>query len=125
MTIEPGLEGSAEVVVGDADTAVALGSGDVAVLGTPRLLALAEEATVRAVAGALDAGRTTVGYQVHLEHLAPTLVGERARADAVLEAVDGSRLTFRVTIHDPRGVVATGTITRVVVDRDRFLRRAR
>ncbi|TDB86254.1 thioesterase, partial [Actinomadura sp. 7K534] len=49
--MELGSRGVVSVVVGDADTAVRVGSGDVPVLGTPRLLALAEGATVEAVAG--------------------------------------------------------------------------
>lgn len=122
MPFEPGLTGSAEALVGDADTAMALGSGDVPVLGTPRLLALAELATVRAVAGELEPGKTTVGYRVEIEHLAPTPVGEQVRAEAVLERVEDAQLVFRVTVDDPGGRVASGTITRVLVNRDRFLR---
>ena len=47
MLLAPGLTASVTLVVDDADTALALGSGDVPVLGTPRVIALAEEATVR------------------------------------------------------------------------------
>jgi hypothetical protein len=42
MALAPGLRSSVRIVVADTDTAVAMGSGDVPVLGTPRLLALAE-----------------------------------------------------------------------------------
>jgi fluoroacetyl-CoA thioesterase len=121
VPVEPGLSASAELVVTDTDTAIACGSGDVPVLGTPRLLALAEEATVRAVASALDPGATTVGFQVQLDHSAATGVGGTVRAEATLEQVDGRRLIFRVTVYDGHGLVAAGRITRVVVDRDRFL----
>ena len=44
-------------------------------------------------------------------------------AEATLEAVESRRLTFRVSINDGRGLVAAGRITRVVVDRQRFLER--
>ena len=112
------------VVVGEADTATALGSGDVPVLATPRLLALAEAATVRAVAGALAAGQTSVGTSVRLEHTAASPVGMRVTVVAELTAVDGRRLTFRVEAIDAAGTVAgLGTVERVVVDRDRFLAR--
>ena len=47
--------------VTDADTAAAVGSGDLPVLGTPRLLAWAEAATCAAVADELDEHRTSVG----------------------------------------------------------------
>jgi predicted thioesterase len=123
VVLAPGLSASIEHVVAEADTSIALGSGDVPVLGTPRLLALAEEATVAAVTDALEPGATTVGYRVTLEHRAPTAVGEGVRAEAVLAEVDGRSLVFRVTISDGTGPVADATITRVVVDRAGFLDR--
>jgi predicted thioesterase len=124
MPLAPGLTASVTLVVDDADTALALRSGDVPVLGTPRVIALAEEATVQAVANTLPEGRTTVGYQVQLAHLTPTPVGGTVVAEATLEQVEGRRLTFRVAVNDARGLVAAGRITRVIVERARFLERA-
>jgi predicted thioesterase len=124
MTLRPGLAGTATMVVADEDTALALGSGDVPVLATPRVALLAEEATVLAVASELGKGETTVGYRVQLDHLAPTAVGGRVVAEATLETVESRRLTFRVSVSDGRGLVAAGRITRVVVQRDRFLEKA-
>jgi predicted thioesterase len=123
VVLAPGLSAAVELVVAEPDTSIALGSGDVPVLGTPRLLALAEEATVAALAGALDPGSTTVGHRVALEHRTATPVGGTVRAEAVLIGVDGRNLTFRVTVSDSNGPVGEATITRVVVDRARFLRR--
>lgn len=124
MDLRPGLTATASMTVGDDDTAVALHSGDVPVLATPRVVCLAEEASVQAVAGALEEGQTTVGYRVQLDHLAPTAVGGRVNAEATLETVESRRLTFRVSVNDGRGLVAAGRITRVVVERDRFLEKA-
>jgi predicted thioesterase len=64
MTLEPGLQAAFRHTVTGADTAAAIGSGEVPVPATPRVLALAERATVTAVAGALQAGATTVGTRV-------------------------------------------------------------
>jgi predicted thioesterase len=124
MTLAPGLTASVTLVVAEGDTALALRSGDVPVLGTPRLIALAEQASVEAIESELPAGRTTVGYQVQLAHLTPTPVGGTVVAEATLEQVEGRRLTFRVSVSDARGLVAAGRITRVVVERARFLERA-
>ena len=124
MTLAPGLTASATLVVADADTALALRSGDVAVLATPRVIALAEQASIEAIANDLPEGRTTVGYQVQLAHLTPTAVGGTVVAEATLEQVEGRRLTFRVSVNDARGLVAAGRITRVIVERGRFLERA-
>lgn len=114
---------SAEVVrtvTGD-DTAAALGSGDLPVLGTPRLLAWAEAATVAALDGALDSGRTSVGTRVELAHTAPSAVGDVVTVRA---EVDGSRVRFTVVATGPDDtVLGHGTVERVVVDVIRFTAR--
>jgi fluoroacetyl-CoA thioesterase len=124
MPLRPGLNACASMAVMEQDTARALSSGDVEVLATPRVVGLAEEASVKAVQGELDDGTTTVGYRVQLDHLAPTAIGGEVRAEATLEAIESRRLTFRVAVSDARGLVAAGRITRVVVDRARFLEKA-
>ena len=124
MTLDPGLQASFRYTVAEADTAAADGSGEVPVLATPRVLALAERATVAAVAGALEGGSTTVGTRVELDHLAPSPVGAELEVTAVLERVAGRRLQFAVSLHDGGRAVARGLITRVVVEADGFLRDA-
>lgn len=112
-------------MVGEGDTALAMRSGDVPVLATPRVVALVEEAAVEAVAGGLKAGTTTVGMRVQLDHLRPTGLGVEVVAEAVLERVEGRRLVFTVSVSDPRGLVSAGKVTRVLVELDRFLDKAR
>lgn len=124
MDVQPGLTASVELTVTNADTAQALGSGDVPVLGTPRVLALAEAATVAATVGRLDSGQTTVGARVELDHRAPTPVGRRVTAEATLAKRDGQRLLFEVVVREGETVVAEGRVERVLVDRHTFLTRA-
>ena len=124
MPLRPGLSAAVELVVADSDTALALKTGDVPVLATPRVVTLAEEATVNAVEGELAEGTTSVGYRVQLDHLAPVAVGESVTAEAVLETIEGRRLTFRVSVKYRSGLVAAGRITRVAVEQERFLQRA-
>ena len=121
MALVPGLRAAFDHTVADQDTAVALGSGDVPVLATPRVLALAERATVAAVAGAIGPGATTVGVRVELEHLAASVVGATMRVSAELERVDGRVLEFAVELRDGARLAARGHVTRVLVDRDAFL----
>jgi predicted thioesterase len=116
-----GLRGLANMVVGAADTAVAMGSGSVLVLATPRLVALCEQATCAALEGHLHAGTTTVGMRVQLDHLQPTPVGGAVEAEALLEKIEGRRLTFMVSASDTKGLVAAGRVTRVLVEVDRFM----
>jgi predicted thioesterase len=112
-------------VVTDGDTAVALGSGDVPVLATPRVIALCEQATCEAYRPTLKEGQTTVGSEVQLKHLAAVRPGREVRAEATVERVEGRRVIFTVSVTDDNGLVAAGKITRVVVDREQFLTKAR
>jgi fluoroacetyl-CoA thioesterase len=121
VNLETGMRGDAKLVVTEADTALALGSGIVEVLGSPRLVALCEEACCNAIANALDDGITSVGMRIQFDHLQPTPIGAEVIAEAVLEKIDGRRLKFTVSASDPGGLVAAGKITRVVVDLDRFM----
>jgi predicted thioesterase len=115
------LAATAVLDVCDSDTAVAMRSGEVPVLGTPRLIALCEEASLRAIAGQVPAGHTTVGMRVQLDHLAPTAVGNQVTAEARLDKIQGRRLTFSVSASDDRGLIAAGKVTRVVVDVEKFM----
>lgn len=124
MQVVTGTRGVARLVVGEADTAAAMGSGDVPVLGTPRLIGLCEEATVAALAGCNSLAETTVAMRVQVDHMQPTRLGIEVIADAVLEKVEGRRLTFTVSVSDPAGLVAAGKVVRVIVQRDRFLDKA-
>ena len=124
MTVQPGARATIEATVTDADSAIALGSGDVPVLGTPRVLALAEQATLRALAGSLPPGQTTVGARVELDHLRASRIGARVRVHATLVEVKGRKLLFRFELTDAGRLAAGGTVTRVLVDRDRFVEAA-
>lgn len=115
------MRGDAKMVVTDADTARALGSGSVDVLGSPRLIALCEEACCNAVDHLLEPGLSTVGMRVQFDHLQPTPVGSEVMAEATLEKIEGRRLKFTVSATDAGGLVAAGKITRVLVDVDRFM----
>ena len=121
MEIVIGATGSADLIVGEADTAVALGSGDVPVLGTPRVVALLEEAAVAALAGDLGDGVTSVGTRVAVIHEAASFVGAAVTAAAEVVAVEGRTVTFRLVAREGSRTVASGTHTRVLVDRARFL----
>ena len=120
-----GVTAEVELSVTQADTATAQRSGEVAVLATPRIVGLCEEASIAALAGQLSANETSVGTRIELAHLAPVLVGSRVRACATLEKTEGRRLVFNVTVTDRSGLVAAGRLTRVVVDTDQFMEKAR
>ncbi len=110
--------------VGPADTAATLGSGDLAVLGTPKVLALAEAACLAVLAGLLEADLTSVGTEVALQHRAATPVGSQVTVSAALSGVEGPALDFDVEVRDSAGtLLATARLRRAVVHRQRFLDR--
>lgn len=117
----PGRKASVSLEVGPEDTAIAMGSGDVPVLASPRVVALAEQAAVRALGSCLPQGKTSVGAWVEMEHLQPTPVGGTVTAEATMLGVHGRRLEFSVTVHDDAGAeVAHLRHRRVIVSRARF-----
>jgi fluoroacetyl-CoA thioesterase len=136
MGVAAGQRASVSVVVADADTAISAGSGDVPVLATPRLLALAEAAAVAAIAPNLPPGMTSVGTSASLEHRRASPVGAEVIVEAELTEVDGRRLVFSFIARESAGaggagagdgedlVVGAGTVERVLVDRAAFLARA-
>jgi predicted thioesterase len=120
-----GLCGQAELVVAESDTAAALGTSDVAVLATPRLVQLCEQASVAAIRPHLPPGQTTVGFRVEFTHVAPISVGSKVVATATLERCEGRRLIFSANVSDVCGLVAAGRVTRVLVDPASFMEKAR
>jgi predicted thioesterase len=140
MELAVGLRATVRHVVTEMDTAIEAGSGDVPVLATPRLLALAEAACVAALESQLDEGTTSVGTGVALEHRRPSPVGTEIEVEAELTELAGRKLVFgfvarhtRPGTGRPAGsdsdedadvVVGGGTVERIVVDRAAFLARA-
>ena len=120
-----GCAGEARVHVTDTVTAAALGSGDLPVLGTPKLVALMEEAACTAMLGRIPPALTTVGTHLDVRHTAPSPVGADVVAHAQVLDAAGTRITFSVWAeHEYDGRVAEigrGTHVRVVVDRERFI----
>jgi fluoroacetyl-CoA thioesterase len=118
-------EATLTFTVTTADTARAVGSGSLEVLGTPVLLAWAEATTCAAAEPLLESGQTTVGTRVSLEHRAASTVGDAVRVLARQVHRDGRLLRYEVTAvaQDTGSVLGHGEVTRVVVDTERFLAR--
>lgn len=118
---DPGLKESVHLRVDHQHCADELGSGDVPVLGTPAILALAERACVTAIRDDLPEGQTSVGSFAEIEHLLPSAVGQEVDAEATLIGHHGRRLEFNVIIRQDDEIVAKIRHRRVLVDRGRFL----
>ena len=110
------------LTVNESNTAAAAKSGSLAVLGTPFMLALMEEATCAAAAPLLEEGETTVGTAVSITHDRASGIGERITARAVLKEAQGRRLVFEVSAENEKGEkIGGGTIERFAVDEKRFM----
>ena len=121
-----GSTGAARLTVTDHDTAIALGSGDLRVFATPRMIALMEQAACEALSGLLPEGATSVGVRVDVRHVEPSPVGAVVTATARVTSVDGDRITFEVKAthqHDVPVVIGSGTHVRVAVDATTFVSR--
>lgn len=121
--MEKGLKHISTTTVTTANTALTMGSGDMEVFATPAMVALMENAAMKAVAPHLPEGSTTVGAMMQTSHIKPSAPGEIVTAEAVLQEVDGRKLTFRVTASDSEGTIGEGIHIRYIVDRERFLSR--
>src|SRR5689334_10337485 len=122
MTELLGRTTTREFVVSEADTAVAVGSGSLPVLGTPVLLAWCEAVTCEVLG--LTEPQTSVGTRVALEHLAASALGATVVVTATVSYVDGRLVRFDVSARQPDGkLLGSGEVTRVIVDGERFLSR--
>lgn len=121
--LKVGLVGEAEMVVGTNDTAPRVGSGRIAVLATPMMINLIEEAALAAVEDLLPEGKQSLGTHLDVSHVAPTPVGMKVKARAELREVDGRRLVFAVEARDEVDLIGEGTHVRVVVTEEKFVAR--
>lgn len=121
--IELGLKHESELLVTDAVTAIAMGSGDMPVLATPAMMALMENAAMLAVKNELPDGCTTVGGHITSSHLKPTKVGDTVRAIAEVTKVDGKKIFFHVTAYCGDTLLGEGEHLRFIVDREKFMSR--
>lgn len=119
--LEKGLSAQSRTTVVEANTAAAMGSGDMPVFATPAMIALMEHAAMLAVADELPEGATTVGTEMNTSHIKPSRLGAEITASAVVTAVEGRKITFNVGARDADGLIGEGTHVRFIVDRERFL----
>ena len=122
--IETGIKGNFEREVTGEMTAKVIGSGELDVLATPALIALAEETAWRSVSGVLEQGQGTVGTRMDLSHIAATPVGMKVRCETELTGIDRRKLTFSIVAYDEKDKIAEGVHERFIVDNEAFQKKA-
>ena len=121
--VETGLKYTSQMIVSKQLTAQSMGSGDMAVLATPAMIALMENAAMLAVAPHLPEGCTTVGGHIAASHLRPSKIGDSVEATATVTKVDGKKIEFKVEARSNGTLLGEGTHLRFIVDRKKFMDR--
>jgi fluoroacetyl-CoA thioesterase len=121
--LKVGLVGETISTVMEEHTALAMGSGSLEVFATPALIAMMESAAVAAVEPCMEEGKTTVGIEISVKHLAASPVGEAVRAVAEVMAIAGRAITFEVRAWDEHELIGEGSHIRYVIDVERFMAR--
>ena len=122
--LKTGVVGEARARVTEDNTAVKFGSGKVNVFGTPAMVAIMEEDSIKAVDSLLPGQYATVGTDLKVSHMAATPIGMYVTASARLVDIDGRKLTFKVEAFDEKEKVGQGDHFRYIVELDKFIARA-
>ena len=115
------IEYTSKKIITESDTAQSVGSGTLPVFATPMMVALMENAAMKAAEQLLQEGESTVGSELNIKHLRPTAIGEEVSATAVLTAQEGRKLTFSVLATDRNGTIGEGTHIRYIVNIEKFM----
>lgn len=121
IMLQKGLSHTSTTTVNSSNTARTYGSGGLDVFATPAMIGLMENAAMTAVENDLPEGSSTVGAHISTSHVKPSKLGATIKATAVLEEIDGRKLTFRVSASDDEGLIGEGTHIRYIVDIERFM----
>jgi predicted thioesterase len=123
ILLKPGIQGNATLTVRADQTAIALGSGELAVFATPAMIALMEQTCMLSVGSLLPEGQTTVGTEVHVNHLKASAVGSSLQCRTMLKSVKGRELHFEIEVSDGDIMVGKGSHIRFIVDSQKFMAR--
>ena len=121
MALEVGIKGLSEALVEQEDTAKVVGSGDLLVYATPCMVALMEGAACESIAPFLAEGESSVGTLMHVAHTSATPVGMEVRAESLVTAVEGRKVSFEIVAYDESGEIGRATHERVIIKVERFL----
>lgn len=117
----PDKQGRFEMIVEQAHTACAMGSGSLPVLATPAMVAMMEHAACNALEGVLAPELTTVGTEMQVSHLSASPVGMHVWAEATLTETDGRQFTFAIRAFDSAGLIGKAVHRRASVKQASFL----
>lgn len=115
-----GKKNQIKTIVKETDTAKTLGSGELAVLATPRMIALMEECAYKCISSDLEVGATTVGTLMNVKHVSATPIGMEVTIEAEITENEGRRVCFLVKAYDECGLIGEGIHERFIVYSEKF-----
>jgi predicted thioesterase len=121
-SLRPGVSRTKRIAI-DRDRTISFMGEEARVYATPRLVSDVEYTCRDFLLEHLDAGEDSVGIEIALKHLAPTLMGMTAEITVKVTAIEGRKVTFEVTAKDDLEAISAGTHTRFVVDLDQRIER--
>ena len=122
-TLKPGIKGEQTIIVAEKDTASRYGSELIEVFATPAMIGLMESTAQQSVMPFLSEGSITLGTEVNIKHLKATPIGQKVICYTELSVVDGRQLIFKVNAFDEGGEIGTGTHTRFIVNKEKFMQK--
>lgn len=120
-----GIKCVIEDIVIEDQTALILGSGGLAVYGTPAMIRLMEHAAWSSVEDCMGEGYSTVGTLMNVKHLSASPVGAHIRCESELVEIDGRKLVFKVSAYDDNGLIGEGLHERFIINSEKFMDRAK
>ena len=115
-TLRPGLSKTARITV-DKDRTIGFMGEEGRVYGTPYMVMDIEQTCRKLILDHADEGEDSVGIEVSIKHLAPTLLGMTAEITAKVAGVEGRKIVFEVSGKDEFDQICSGTHSRFVVDK--------
>ena len=109
-----------ECVAVDESNTIAFLGNELRVFSTPPMVNAVEYACYRLACEHLDAGETSLGIHVAVDHVAATPSGHSVDVEVTVRSVEGRKVTFDAEIRDAVEVVGRGTHVRMVTDVERF-----
>lgn len=125
MSLEVGTQANIEFKVEQKDLASNLGISQddkfPPVFATARMVALMEASAAKVLIPLYEEGQLSVGVEVNVKHLAPTLPGDTAVSTATFTGMEGKLYKFSIEVFDSAGKIGEGTHTRAIVTEDRLM----
>ncbi|MDY5846548.1 MAG: thioesterase family protein [Bariatricus sp.] len=118
------ITGKQMIIVTEDMTAKAMGSGELPVLATPKMIALMENTAYQSVQPFLETGQGTVGTLMNVKHMAATPVGMEVTIETRLIEIDRRKLVFEVKAFDKADCIGEGIHERFIIQNEKFLAKA-